>query len=189
LNCPFPVLCPPTRQLHHGDSNCRHGRAPGRARVLRLDRRGLGLAGLAPACILARPSPGERQPNNRPDPSASEPALVRPAVVLKTDLFDETFGDGLAELFERRGNRVIGRDLAFSTARGALQKRNCAANVVTDVRHLPFNSGRFDCVLYDSTLDHFGNQKQIQPSLEELSRVFASKEDEERCCLRLRLPR
>ena len=41
----------------------------------------VGLAGRAHACILARPSTNERQPNNRPNPSASEPALVRAAVV------------------------------------------------------------------------------------------------------------
>jgi SAM-dependent methyltransferase len=97
---------------------------------------------------------------------------LRGSLVLKTDLFDEAFGDGLAEWFEQRGNRVIGCDLAFSTARGAFQRRNCTASVVTDVRHLPFSSGRFDCVLSDSTLDHFEDEKQIQRSLEELSRVL-----------------
>jgi ubiquinone/menaquinone biosynthesis C-methylase UbiE len=96
----------------------------------------------------------------------------RGALVLKTDLFDEAFGDGLANWFEQRGNRVIGCDLAFSTARGAFQRRNCNASVVCDVRHLPFDGGSLDCVLSDSTLDHFENEDQIQRSLEELSRVL-----------------
>ena len=97
---------------------------------------------------------------------------LRGALVLKTDLFDEAFGDGLAEWFEKRGNPVIGCDLAFSTAKGAFQRRNCKGSVVSDVRHLPFGGGRFDCVLSDSTLDHFESEEQIQCSLEELSRVL-----------------
>ena len=97
---------------------------------------------------------------------------LRGALVLKTDLFDEAFGDGLAAWFERRDNRVVGCDLAFSTAKGALQKRNCKGSVVSDVRRLPFSGGRFDCVLSDSTLDHFESEEQIQRSLEELSRVM-----------------
>jgi SAM-dependent methyltransferase len=97
---------------------------------------------------------------------------LRGALVLKTDLFDEAFGDGLAEWIEQRGNRVIGCDVAFSTARGAFQRRNCKDSVVSDVRHLPFGSGRFDGVLSDSTLDHFENEEQIQRSLKELSRVL-----------------
>jgi len=94
------------------------------------------------------------------------------ALVLKTDLFDEAFGDGLVEWFGRRGNRVIGCDVAFSTARGAFQNRNCRGSIVSDVRYLPFCGGRFDCVLSNSTLDHFGDEEQIQRSLRELSRVL-----------------
>ena len=96
----------------------------------------------------------------------------RGALVLKTDLFDEAFGDGLANWFEQRGNRVIGCDLAFSTARGAFHRRKCKSSVVCDVRHLPFGGGTFDCVLSDSTLDHFEDEGQIQRSLKELSRVL-----------------
>jgi ubiquinone/menaquinone biosynthesis C-methylase UbiE len=97
---------------------------------------------------------------------------LRGALVLKTDLFDEAFGDGLAEWFEQRGNRVIGCDIAFSTAKGAVERRNCNGSVVSDVRHLPFGGGRFDCVFSDSTLDHFQDEEQIQRSLEELNRVL-----------------
>jgi ubiquinone/menaquinone biosynthesis C-methylase UbiE len=97
---------------------------------------------------------------------------MRGALVLKTDLFDEAFGDGLAEWFEQRGNRVIGCDVAFSTAKHASERRNCLASVVSDVRHLPFGDERFDCVFSDSTLDHFQEEEQIQRSLEELNRVL-----------------
>jgi SAM-dependent methyltransferase len=94
------------------------------------------------------------------------------ALVLKTDLFDEASGDGLVGWFEQRGNRVIGCELAFSTARIALQKQNCRASALCDVRNLPFGAGRFDCVLSNSTLDHFKNEGQVRRSLTELKRVL-----------------
>jgi len=94
------------------------------------------------------------------------------ALVLKTDLFDEATGDGLVGWFEQRGNRVVGCDLAFSTAKGALERQNCRGTVVCDVRNLPFGTGSFDCVFSDSTLDHFSSEGQIQRSLQELKRVL-----------------
>jgi SAM-dependent methyltransferase len=95
-------------------------------------------------------------------------------LVLKTDLFDEAFGDGLATWFEARGNRVVGCDLAFSTARSASEGRRGQGNVVSDVLHLPFADGRFDCIVSDSTLDHFDSEDQIQFALKELSRVLSA---------------
>ncbi len=94
------------------------------------------------------------------------------ATVLKTDLFDEAFGDGLAEWFERRGNRMIGCDVAFSTARGAARRAMSGGSVVSSVLDLPFGGGKFDCVISDSTLDHFESEAEIRRSLEELSRVL-----------------
>ena len=94
------------------------------------------------------------------------------ALVLKTDLFDEASGDGLAGWFEERGNRVIGFDLAISTVKAALQRQNCKCGAVCDVRNLPFGAGRFDCVLSDSTLDHFNSEEEIRRSLTELRRVL-----------------
>ena len=96
----------------------------------------------------------------------------RGALVLKTDLFDEASGDGLVGWFEERGNRVIGFDLALSTAKAALHRQNCRGSVVCDVRNLPFAGGEFDCVLSDSTLDHFNSEGPIQRSLTELKRVL-----------------
>jgi len=97
---------------------------------------------------------------------------LRGALVLKTDLFDEAFGDGLVAWFEQRENRVIGCDLAYSTAKSALQRQNCKRSVVSDVRRLPFGGETFDCIISDSTLDHFESQEQIRRSLQELSRVL-----------------
>ena len=92
--------------------------------------------------------------------------------VLKTDLFNEAIGCGLAEWLERRGSRVLGCDLARSTAAGAAIRHASIAAVAADVRRLPFPSGKFDGVLSDSTLDHFERESDIQAALCELRRVL-----------------
>ncbi len=92
--------------------------------------------------------------------------------ILKTDLFDEAIGGGLAEWFERHGNRLLGCDLARSTAAGAAARHASIAAVAADVRLLPFPSGVFDGVLSDSTLDHFERESDIQAALCEIRRVL-----------------
>jgi SAM-dependent methyltransferase len=92
--------------------------------------------------------------------------------ILKTDLFDEAFGDGLTAWFEERGNDVVACDLALTTAIGASKKQASVAAAVADVRRLPFAAGIFDCVFSDSTLDHFDSECDIQQSLHELGRVL-----------------
>ena len=95
-----------------------------------------------------------------------------PGLVLKTDLFDEAFGDGLAPWFESRGHEVVACDLAFSTASGASRKPASVAAAVADVRQLPFVKATFDTVFSDSTLDHFDAEADIRASLLELHRVL-----------------
>jgi SAM-dependent methyltransferase len=92
--------------------------------------------------------------------------------VLKTDLFNEAIGGGLAEWFERRGSRVLGCDLALSTTEGAAAQHASIAAVVADVRRLPFLSGALDGVLSDSTLDHFERESDIQAALCEIRRIL-----------------
>ena len=95
-----------------------------------------------------------------------------PGRVLKTDLFDEAFGDGLTPWFTARGHDVVACDLAFATARGAARKPVSVAAAVADVRHLPFAAMAFDTVFSDSTLDHFDADAGIRHSLRELHRVL-----------------
>jgi SAM-dependent methyltransferase len=95
-----------------------------------------------------------------------------PGRVLKTDLFDEAFGDGLAPWFESRAHDVLACDLALTTARGAARKPASVAAAVADVRRLPFSRMAFDTVFSDSTLDHFESEDGIRRSLEELHRVL-----------------
>jgi len=95
-----------------------------------------------------------------------------PGRVLKTDLFDEAYGDGLAPWFESHGHDLVACDLALTTARGAVRKPSRVVAAVADVRRLPFADRTFDAVFSDSTLDHFDAEPAIRQSLEELRRVL-----------------
>lgn len=97
---------------------------------------------------------------------------LRAGRVLKTDLFDEAFGGGLLEWFSARGAQVTGCDLAHSTARRARQHCQRGHVVVGDVRRLPFTPGTFDCVLSNSTLDHFAERGDLVRSLAEVALVL-----------------
>lgn len=92
--------------------------------------------------------------------------------ILKTDLFDEAFGDGLTAWFEERGGDIIACDLALSTVTIATQKKKSVAAAVADVTHLPFFADMFDCVFSDSTLDHFESEGEIEQCLHEIFRVL-----------------
>jgi SAM-dependent methyltransferase len=95
-----------------------------------------------------------------------------PGRVLKTDLFDEAFGDGLTPWFTSRGHDVVACDLALATVRGAARRPESVAAAVADVRKLPFAAAAFDTVFSDSTLDHFESEAGIRDSLLELHRVL-----------------
>lgn len=94
-------------------------------------------------------------------------------LVLKTDLFDEAFGDGLLKWFASRGIQATGCDLAQRTARFAVTARHCERAVTTDVRQLCFARGAFDCVISNSTLDHFCSVEDFHLSLDELAFVLS----------------
>ena len=99
-------------------------------------------------------------------------AGLPPGRVLKTDLFDEAYGDGLAPWFESHGHDLVACDLALTTARGAVRKPTRVVAAVADVRRLPFSTAAFDTVFSDSTLDHFEAEPDIRTALAELGRVL-----------------
>lgn len=99
-------------------------------------------------------------------------AGLPPGRVLKTDLFDEACGDGLAPWFESHGHDIVACDLALTTARGAVRKPTRVVAAVADVRQLPFSTASFDIVFSDSTLDHFEAEPDIREALAELGRVL-----------------
>jgi SAM-dependent methyltransferase len=87
---------------------------------------------------------------------------------LKTDMFDEAVGDGVEFTM---ADRLVGIDLAPSTARMALRRKGWDA-AAADVRFLPFADGVFDLVLSLSTLDHFSSAQEISRALREIRRVL-----------------
>ena len=91
--------------------------------------------------------------------------------VLKTDLFDEAVGSGLAGELASRADEMVGIDLAAPVVDAALAAHPEVEGHVADVRRLPFETARFDLVVSNSTLDHFDSVAEIAIALEELARV------------------
>lgn len=92
--------------------------------------------------------------------------------LLKTDLFDEAFSTGLYPLLAERTRRLIGIDTSAQVIAAARARNEALCAVVSDVRSLPFCAGAFDCVVSNSTLDHFASHDDISRSLAELHRVL-----------------
>jgi len=92
--------------------------------------------------------------------------------LLKTDLFDESIGVGLYYFLSRYCDDVHGIDISEVCAREAGERYPGLRLNVADVRKLPYASGCFDCIVSNSTLDHFPAPEDIQTSLEELHRVL-----------------
>jgi SAM-dependent methyltransferase len=93
--------------------------------------------------------------------------------VLKTDLFEEAVGDGLAQMLGDRFQRVDAIDVSRAVADEA-SRRHPGINVVCcDVRELPYEDGTFDAVVSTSTLDHFDTVADIGAALQEVRRVLA----------------
>ena len=96
------------------------------------------------------------------------------ARILKTDLFDEAMGVGLAPLLAARARRIIAIDIAPSVLRAAAMRYPDLDVVAADVRSLPFADASFDAVVSNSTLDHFGAREEIRASLSGIHRILRS---------------
>ena len=92
--------------------------------------------------------------------------------VLKTDLFDEALGEGLYPLMASTAKRGVGLDLSFNTVQAAKARYPALAAPQADVCRLPFTAGAFDCIVSNSTLDHFESRAQIIVALREFHRVL-----------------
>ncbi len=91
---------------------------------------------------------------------------------LKTDLFDEAFGDGVYPFLDVLSQDVVGIDLSVSSVKNALERHKRIKGIAADVRSLPFPDCSFDLVVSNSTLDHFNVSDQIIVGLQELHRVL-----------------
>ncbi|MEX0805586.1 MAG: class I SAM-dependent methyltransferase [Candidatus Binatia bacterium] len=93
--------------------------------------------------------------------------------LLKTDVFDEAFGEGLYPMLESKAKHVVNMDISISTLKQARVRYPELQSVKADVRCLPYADRAFDIVVSNSTLDHFTSRDQIVESLRELSRTLA----------------
>ena len=98
--------------------------------------------------------------------------------VLKTDLFEEAFGEDrlLPELIAASPvfRTWIGMDFSPSIARHARSSMqlSCVSVLSADLRCLPFDSGSLDAILSNSTLDHFETQSEFEAAIGELARAL-----------------
>lgn len=92
--------------------------------------------------------------------------------LLKTDLFDESLGDGLHPLLASRVKNLFGVDVSLVTVQSARSRHPNLQATAADVRCLPFADGSFDFIVSNSTLDHFQSLDEIIDSLRELHRVL-----------------
>jgi SAM-dependent methyltransferase len=102
-------------------------------------------------------------------------AGIRVERALKTDLFEEAFGeDCLLDVLFLEASLMCGMDEAVSTTRAAtrrIQGRQMRA-LVTDVRQLGLRGSVFDVVVSASTLDHFEERADYLRALRELAWVL-----------------
>ena len=98
-----------------------------------------------------------------------------PKRVLKTDLFEEAFGEDtvMQDLFPQ-AEMKFGVDIALSTVRGARSRLTSGTDqfAVADVRSLPIQSNSIDLIYSGSTLDHFESAKEFRQAIAELVRVL-----------------
>lgn len=92
--------------------------------------------------------------------------------ILKTDLFDESLGDGLCPLVASRAKNIVGIDVSVLTAQTARSRHPLLRIKVANVRHLPFADNTFDVIISNSTLDHFKSEDEMVAALHELHRVL-----------------
>jgi SAM-dependent methyltransferase len=102
-------------------------------------------------------------------------AGLEPKRILKTDLFEEAFGEDhiLADLFPSACFRC-GAEVAYATARTAARRHPqlAAGLAVADIRQTAFRSASFDLVVSTSSLDHFDTRSEFLAAIGEMARVL-----------------
>jgi SAM-dependent methyltransferase len=98
-----------------------------------------------------------------------------PHSVLKTDLFEEAFGDDriLFDLFPQAG-LVVGIDIDPAHVAAARRRAPRAgfSFLATDVRRTAFHPSSFDLIVSNSTLDHLETPAELRAALAELARLL-----------------
>ena len=99
---------------------------------------------------------------------------MRAERILKTDLFEEAFGeDSLLDSLFPEAVLVCGMDAAFAASKIALRRHRGKIRAFTcDVRNLAVQDCSLDIIVSTSTLDHFDNRADFLQALAELARVL-----------------
>lgn len=100
---------------------------------------------------------------------------VQPRRVLKTDLFEEAFGeDRLLPELSGSGCLLCGMDAAYSTVHAAALRYPELAHgfMVMDARRCALATASVDLVISTSTLDHFETRTEFLESIDGLARVL-----------------
>ena len=101
--------------------------------------------------------------------------LSSPRIFLKTDLFEEAYGDdALFPNVTLNAQLGLGIDISIATvqAAAATLQDSRMSFLAADVRQLPFRSGSVGLILSNSTLDHFQRLADLHAALAELARVL-----------------
>ena len=91
---------------------------------------------------------------------------------LKTDLFDESVGEGCCGALAGISDEIQGIDISAEVVQSASRRNPAMKMSVGDVRSLDFADASFDLVLSNSTLDHFATVQEIEQSIGEIARVL-----------------
>jgi SAM-dependent methyltransferase len=98
-----------------------------------------------------------------------------PATVLKTDLFEEAYGEDHL-LFDLLPGAYapLGLDISLPTVLRASERWPAARSrfLAADLRRLPLRSDALDLIISTSTLDHFDSRDEFRTALAELARVL-----------------
>jgi SAM-dependent methyltransferase len=98
-----------------------------------------------------------------------------PATVLKTDLFEEAYGEDHVLFDLLPGAYVpLGLDISLPTVLRASDRWPASRTrlFAADVRRLPLRPDVLDLIISTSTLDHFDSRDEFRAALEELARVL-----------------
>lgn len=94
------------------------------------------------------------------------------STAFKTDLFDETCGNGMVPFLSYLAEHVVGIDIADSIVVQAAKRHPCLSAHADDVRKLSYPDNTFDLIFSNSTLDHFVDPQDLSDAVHELVRVL-----------------
>jgi SAM-dependent methyltransferase len=101
-------------------------------------------------------------------------ATHTPDVVLKTDLFEEAYGeDRIFDDLLPAARLAVGMDVNRATAHAAVRRGGSAfVSMVCDARAMPLATHSADTIISTSTLDHFHGREALDRALDELTRIL-----------------